>query len=125
MIATTMRRFLPDVLITLLKILGKYDWLSWTPVDHVYSAVVMPGSDYPVRSELGTSTRRRFLMATIQSQSNEPSLSLYQKYVFSKGISPSAPDYSVRQRSNATALEQCGRECLVRGIRAAIPNVPD
>ena len=33
MITTTMRRFVPDELITPLKILGKYDWLRWTPID--------------------------------------------------------------------------------------------
>jgi hypothetical protein len=33
MITTTMRRLVPDELITPLKILGKYDWLRWTPMD--------------------------------------------------------------------------------------------
>ena len=33
MITTTMRRLVPDELITPLKILGKYDWLRWTPID--------------------------------------------------------------------------------------------
>ena len=32
MITTTMRRLVPDQLITPLKLLGKYDWLRWTPV---------------------------------------------------------------------------------------------
>ena len=82
MIATTMRRFLPDVLITLLKILGKYDWLSWTPVDTSPPSSCL---EVTIPSDPSLAPHRR-LMATIQSQSNEPSLSLYQKYVFSKAL---------------------------------------
>jgi hypothetical protein len=33
LITTTMRRLVPDDLITPLKLLGKYDWLRWTPMD--------------------------------------------------------------------------------------------
>ena len=35
MITTTMRRLVPDTLITPLKMLGKYDWLRWTTSDTI------------------------------------------------------------------------------------------
>ena len=33
MITSTMCRLVPEDLITPLKLLGKYDWLRWTPID--------------------------------------------------------------------------------------------
>jgi hypothetical protein len=44
MIASTMRRFLPDDLITPLKVLGKYDWLRL----YQFGAKPSPGTKFRV-----------------------------------------------------------------------------
>ena len=48
MITTTMRRLVPEELITPLKLLGKYDWLRWTPIN------TTPAGDGPIGG-VGTS----------------------------------------------------------------------
>ncbi len=80
MITTTMRRFVPDELITPLKLLGKYDWLRWTPIDSS-----PPSSRLVLRipSDPSLALHRR-LLALIQA--DEESLSLFHHYVFSKAL---------------------------------------
>ena len=82
MIGTTMRRFVPDELITPLKLLGKYDWLRWTPIDSF-----PPSSHLVLRipSDPSLAPHRRQL-ALIQRQVEEDLLYPFHQYVFSKAL---------------------------------------
>ena len=83
MITTTMRRLVPDELITPLKILGKYDWLRWTPID-----TSPPTTSLEVRFPTDPALLELYphLIALIHRLLPIDSLLLYELYAQSKAM---------------------------------------
>jgi hypothetical protein len=82
MITTTMRRLVPEDLITPLKLLGKYDWLRWTP-----EKTTPPSTSVEVRfpSDPALLSYLR-LIALIRQLKKSRSHDLYRYYAYSKAL---------------------------------------
>jgi hypothetical protein len=82
MITTTMRRLVPDELISPLKILGKYDWLRWTPMD-----TSPPSTSLEVRFPTDPALLNYLnLLALIRRLLPIQSIVLYELYAQSKAL---------------------------------------
>jgi len=82
MITTTMRRLVPDELITPLKLLGKYDWLRWTPI---YTSP--PSTRMEVRFPTDPALLEyRRLIALLREGVATQSPELFRLYTYSKAL---------------------------------------
>lgn len=77
-----MRRLIPSESITPLKLLGKYDWLWWTPLDTSPPKVQLK-LHIPPDPALA---QHRCLIATLKRAEDENPVLLFRFYVFSKAL---------------------------------------
>lgn len=98
---TTMRRLIPSELITPLKLLGRYDWLWWTPLDTSPPATTLELHIPPDP----TITSHRGLVARLEHAADEQSVTLFQLYVLSKAMAE-GPKLLRPTTEQCLALEQ-------------------
>jgi hypothetical protein len=101
MITTTMRRLVPSELIAPLKILGKHDWLRWTPIDTSPPTTQLEPR-VPPDPELD---RHRRVIALVERLAAKQSIILFQLYIISRALAD-GPKLLCPTSEQCEALEQ-------------------